>query len=200
MAGRLAGGTAFWLVAAVGFSGVIALELTQDLPLAPEVSAAPGDGFAAEAVMDNAGTLRLPSADLIDSIIERPLFSPSRRPAAIAATLADTSASVEEGLALELVGTMLRGDDHVALLRHPSEGVKRLREGDSAGSWTIIDVQSDRVSFERGDRVDTLVLRKDVVKPQRLAGSGAAVRRDADGAAPNGQASIASSLAVKRGQ
>ena len=166
MASRLAGGGAFWLAVALGLSGLIAYELSEELPLTPRVVAASRDAGAGDTAPTPQPAVALPSEDLIGEIVDRPLFSPLRRPI-IAMPLA-----IEEMLnrgvqspTWELVGTMLAAESPIALLRHPTDGLMRLRKGQQIDDWTVTDIQGARVSLENGDRTETLFLRKDQANP-----------------------------------
>jgi len=165
MARGLLGGSGFWLATIVGLSGLIAFEFSDDLPLTPTVIAAANDASVGDAWPSSPSTVKLPLEGHIDDIVSRPLFSPSRRPAV---TVVPTEKPVETGeqsLTLELIGTMLAGELPIALLRHPTDGLMRLRQGQEVGEWTISDIQDARVSLENGDRTETLMLRKDRIKP-----------------------------------
>lgn len=167
MARGTAYGGAFWLAAAAGLGAIIAVEVNQDLPLSPSVNAAAGD--EALDVVEPAAppVLRLPSADLIDTIIERPLFSPSRRPDEVAPAEAVAVGDDSPLPDLELVGTMRVGDQPVALVRHPADGLLRLRPGQAVGDWTITAIEGLLVRFEQGEQSATLRLRGDQQRPAK---------------------------------
>ena len=125
---RTKGAGAFWWTAAAALSGLIAVELTQDLPLTPAVIAAVNETGGDDLQPNQPPSVSVPSKALVDDIVDRPLFSPSRRPAGGAAVDSTPRADAVDGaLTLALIGTMLVGDDPVALLRHPIDGLKRLR-------------------------------------------------------------------------
>jgi hypothetical protein len=162
----MSGGGAIWLTAALGLSGLIAFELTDDSPLTPAVIAASTDALTAERGPAEPPVVELPSADLIDGIIGRPLFSPSRRP--VVAALEEVEAPLEmpeQALELELVGTMLKRGSPIALLRHPKEGLVRLRQGQKVGAWTVTAIDEAGVRVENGERSDMLTLRQDLSRP-----------------------------------
>jgi len=172
MAGRVSGGDAFWLTAALGLSGLIVLMLTDSPPIAPTVVAASSDDATLDEVLLEPDFIELPSEDLIGLIVERPLFSPSRRPApATPEDINDADDAKIQPLAWELVGTMSIGEKPIALMKHPTDGLKRLRQGQHLDSWTIKEISDEQVSLENGDRLETLSLREDQI-PQAKLGSG----------------------------
>ncbi|MEZ5932001.1 MAG: hypothetical protein R3F54_08630 [Alphaproteobacteria bacterium] len=166
MATRMSGGGAIWLTAALGLSGLIAFELTDESPLTPAVIAASSDATMAARAPAEPPAAVLPSADLIDRIIDRPLFSASRRPALAALEEVEAPLAMpEQALELELIGTMLKDGAPIALLRHPHDGLVRLRRGQEVGGWTITAIGEAGVSIDNGERSDMLTLRKDLSRP-----------------------------------
>lgn len=167
MISLLANGTTFWTVAAIGLAGLVAHQITDERPAAPDVGAAPVKAAADDGTPETPAVVEFPSEDLIDEIVARPLFSASRRPPPPELTAGSVAATPpDDKPTLELIGTMLAGDDHIALLKHPTDGLLRLRPGESVGGWTIVDVQNQLVSLEDGDGLEVLTLRKDQVRPK----------------------------------
>lgn len=170
MAGRFTGSSAFWLTAAAALSGVVALEVTNELPLAPSVEAALAETAAAPRTAVDRPAVSLPSSDLIDAIRARPLFSTTRRPSE---PETDREAAVagkpDAKPALELIGTMRTGDAHVALLKRGDGTLVRARLGRDVGGWTIGHIADREVRLEDGEDEQVLTLRKNLVrsKPQR---------------------------------
>ncbi len=82
-----------------------------------------------------------------DSVLERPLFSPTRRPPPVEggaepATIRDFDYA--------LTGVMIDDDARIALFRKTDgSGVVRQAEGTSIEGWLLKDVQSDFVVLER---------------------------------------------------
>ena len=167
MISLFANGTAFWVAAAAGLAGFIAYQLSDEPPVAPEVRAATTEAVSDDEAADVIAVARFPSADLVDEIVARPLFSPSRRPAPPQASQAPAIDVVsDEKPTLELIGTMLAGDSHIALFKHATDGLIRLKPGQSFEGWTIVDVENQRVSLENDDGLEVLTLRKDLVRPK----------------------------------
>ncbi|CAA7621448.1 hypothetical protein [Magnetospirillum sp. UT-4] len=86
------------------------------------------------------------------AMVERPLFAPTRRPAAPAAAAA---AAVE----LELVGVALAGERRLALLRRKGETrIHRLAEGGALAGWRLDAVAPGTASLSRDGLTLSLVV------------------------------------------
>ncbi|MGI9499842.1 MAG: hypothetical protein ACR2P3_07380 [Geminicoccaceae bacterium] len=168
MSRPFAKGTALWALAAIGLSGFIARGLTQAPTALPNDVAAPAVTEAVQEPEETDMTTWLPSDDLVDRIVARPVFSASRRLAPLDTPPGAARRDViEDKPALELIGTLRAGDDFIALLKHPSKGLLRRRPGQKIGDWDVVDVQDRHVSLESKDGVDVLVLREDRSPPAK---------------------------------
>lgn len=82
------------------------------------------------------------------AVLERPIFSPTRRPPPV-----EEGGSVVEsgGATFTLKGILIDDQERVALFR-PGRGAKivRLGEGDRLEGWTLVRIEADRVTLERG--------------------------------------------------
>jgi hypothetical protein len=171
----MSGGGAIWLTAVLGLAGLVAVELMDESPLTPAVIAASSDAAGTAPAPAEPPAASLPSAALIEDIVGRPLFSPSRRPRVAAREQIEMPIPAPaQALGLELVGTMLKGGSPIALLRHPVDGLLRLRQGQAVRGWTIAAIDEAGVLVENGARAETLTLRKDI---SRLAAPRAAGER-----------------------
>lgn len=156
--------TVFWLMASVGLAGVIALQVKESLWLATPVIAATDEPArqhdpAVEAVMTS-----LPDIDWLDRIVQRPLFSASRRPfSPVEGKPAAEPEPEVKKLALTLTGILLAGESSVALLTHPKDGLLRLAQGQKVDGWLVDQISGDAVHLKRGDEVTLLSLRKGAV-------------------------------------
>ena len=154
------GATAGWLGLSAILAGVVGLQISENVPLAPTVTAAP-----IETPAQGDGTFDLPalvplSSDLVDEIVDRPLFSSSRRP--FVPDLGEEIQAIEDGdqdIPLKLVGTMLAGTSEIALLKHPSEGLLRLRQGSRVDGWEVVKIDHASVELSRGDEIEVMKLR-----------------------------------------
>ncbi len=120
-----------------------------DLPAEPSFVMAPAESFSA--------------------ILERPLFSPTRRPPA------EGTVTIESGppeLEVTLVGIIISSEEQIAIIK-PKGGSKfvRLSEGDNFQGWTLETIEPDRITFRRGDIEEHIELTYDepppVQKPRR---------------------------------
>jgi hypothetical protein len=107
-----------------------------ELPPLPEFSMAPLISFSA--------------------VIDRPIFSRSRRAPEEAVVLAPT---VSNTLNLTLKGVIYSEGERIALFApKESKEVLRLTEGGSYQGWELFVVEPSRVRFRRGEREETLAL------------------------------------------
>jgi hypothetical protein len=130
-------------------------------PVTVEASAAAtGD---APASLPLGPSLTTPSEDSFAAIIERPLFSPSRRPAQNAPVAAPETvepAPVAAPLDFALVGTIVSGNERIALVATKVDGkIVQVRERGEVLGWTALLIEDGRVVFRRGKAEEELVLR-----------------------------------------
>ncbi len=120
-----------------------------DLPAEPSFVMAPAESFSA--------------------ILERPLFSPTRRPPAEGTV---TIESGEPELEVTVVGIIISSEEQIAIIK-PKGGSQlvRLSEGDSFQGWILETIEPDRITFQRGDIEEHIELTYDepppVQKPRR---------------------------------
>jgi general secretion pathway protein N len=98
---------------------------------------------------------------------ERPIFSATRRPPALAVAAAPV---VEvrappprpvEPPPLMLVGAVVGEGDAIAILvNRTDQKVVRMRPGESLGGWSLTSVQPREVTFKQGDRSEVLALQR----------------------------------------
>ncbi|MCU0832881.1 MAG: hypothetical protein MUC77_00385 [Chromatiaceae bacterium] len=94
-------------------------------------------------------------------VVDRPLFSPTRRP------LEDEPEQVEPEVAadgsldrIDLNAVLITPDETLAwVMDASSREVRRLRLGDELEGWAVRDILSDRLVLERQGQTNTLVLR-----------------------------------------
>jgi hypothetical protein len=109
------------------------------------------------------GQAKNPLADLdvevLRAMVERPLFTPSRRPPPMPETVVVPQSSIPAPLAPAspppsyiLLGVIRDGDRAIALLRGREDGRNiRVEAGDVIGGWEISAVQQASVSLRRQD-------------------------------------------------
>lgn len=92
--------------------------------------------------------------EYFSSILERPLFSPTRRPPAVGAVAPETT---EAKLEIALVGVIISSDEQFALVRlKDAPRIVRLSVGYSVQGWILDSIEPSRISFRRGD-VEVLI-------------------------------------------
>ena len=163
--------TSLWLLICAGLGGVVALELSSSLPLAPEVTAASPAALPAAAPAPP--RFAPPPVGAFDDIALRPLFFATRRPF-------EPTVAVEEGeapvakpeVSVELVGTLVTDQDRAALLQPAGESASWHREGDQVAGWRIGTIERERITLRQGGKIETVELRTDLAGPVKKAAGG----------------------------
>ena len=95
----------------------------------------------------------LPGLQAFSEIVERPVFSPTRRPAAVAGEVVEAAPPSVQSLDVIVVG-IITGPRKLALLRTASGSeLLPLAEGDRLAGWTLTRIEPFRLQFQReGDR------------------------------------------------
>ncbi len=90
----------------------------------------------------------LPIEDF-QAILERPLFSPNRRPPTVGSV--EFSAPTPD-VSFLLKGILIDGDERTAFFRSQRGGeFVHLREGDKMEGWTLVRIEADEVLFASGE-------------------------------------------------
>jgi hypothetical protein len=101
--------------------------------------------------------LELPAPENFAAIVERPIFSQSRRPAEVAAEV--QQAAPAPALELDLIGVVIWQKERVALVRSKRDNrVITVREGGSVAGWVAVGIGPENVLFRRGDHETRLRL------------------------------------------
>lgn len=99
-------------------------------------------------------------AAALQTVLERPLFSATRRPAEALPTPAD-NAQVETRGPAELLAVGLIGTEGGGVLLVRREGrIRRVAVGDDIDGWTLAEIVDRRARLVRGDEVRELVLQR----------------------------------------
>jgi hypothetical protein len=108
--------------------------------------AAPG----APAPTASEASFSMPDRESLAVILERPLFTQTRRPSSIAG--GDPLAGSVD---LTLSGVVISGGERSALLRRGNaEIVERVEQGEDIAGWTLVEIAADRVIVRR-DAIET---------------------------------------------
>jgi hypothetical protein len=118
---------------------------------------------------------------------ERPLFSPSRRPAppppvapAVYVPSPTSSPAEPDHPLLTLLGTIVGETDRIGIfMDQASQSVVRLKTGENNAGWVLLSVEGREVTFAKGSRTATLTL------PARGAEQGARADRDQRASPPS---------------
>lgn len=122
--------------------------------------ATPTEAAAGEAVP----TVRpqgMPPFVSFSNLLQRPLFTDTRRPPPAAATGTRTSLP---SLAARwtLTGVVVAGEQsHIFLQGNRDRSVQRLQVGMQIDGWTLTGIAAEEARFEAGSRVEALLLRDD---------------------------------------
>ena len=104
---------------------------------------------------------RPPSASLVDLIVTRSLFSPSRRP-----DVTSPAASEVEDLVFELTAVLLTNSLRAALVRiGDSERPVWIRERAWLSSWQVVRIRTDHLHLQRRNEVRIVNLQSDRSRP-----------------------------------
>ena len=97
------------------------------------------------------------------TILDRPLFSPTRRPPAQGVV---SAAAPEPELQVTLVGVIISSEEQIAIVRlKDADRFARLSVGDSFQGWILDSIEPSRVTFRRGDVEEHIELTYDVPPP-----------------------------------
>ncbi len=128
----------------------LAWVIYRQVAVAPNLNAAHGSTKEATPVPELPPELQfsMRSIDDFQAILDRPLFSPSRRPPAIEAL---ESPPPNSDVTFTLKGILIDGDVRIALFRaQRNKKILRLREGDTIEGWTLVRIERNSVSLARG--------------------------------------------------
>ena len=118
----------------------------------PPLAALPAQPYYARAPVEDFST-----------ILERPLFSPTRRPPAQGVAAA---AAPESELQVTLVGVIISSEEQIAIVRlQDASRFVRLSVGDSFQGWILDSIKPSRITFRRGDVEEHVELTYDVPPP-----------------------------------
>ncbi len=130
---------------------------------APGLAPAGGGGTPPLAALPDEPNYAMAPLEDFSTILERPLFSPTRRPPAQGAVAV---ASPEPGLEVTLVGVIISSEEQIAIVRlKDASRFARLSVGDSFQGWTLEAIEPSRITFRRGDLEAHIELTYDVPPP-----------------------------------
>lgn len=122
-----------------------------DRAVLPASTSAGGESLVAPAVLD---PFTLRPIEAFSEIVDRPVFSPTRRPPAgedSGPEVVDTTTAQRQALDVTVVG-IITGPRKLALLRSASgDRLLPLAEGDDLYGWTLTGIEPFRLVFRRED-------------------------------------------------
>jgi hypothetical protein len=146
-----------WLTLCLGLLGTAAFELVVDEHGIRVVAEQPNTVYSLDQLEPEAPEFRAPPRDMIDVIVARPLFSPSRRPEVAAALKSDG-----EDVTFELIAVLLTGSQRAALVRiGAQEQPVWVHERDWLSSWRVETIRADHLRVERRSEVRIVTARSD---------------------------------------
>jgi hypothetical protein len=142
----------------LGLALLIRNELTNP-PAPPAPQQALADAVAVEPLPPEP-VLSPAALDLFSEVIERPVFSPTRRPPEAPAPPAPERAPVKANLEFTLAGIIIseKGRFVLAVPKGNKGDVVRVGEGRSIDGWTVARVEPDRALFRRGEAESLMIL------------------------------------------
>ncbi len=134
----------------LGICGGLAWFIYQQLMAPPPVPVPVAGGQAASLPdLPAEPSFAMAPAAIFSAILERPIFSPTRRPPPEGTA---TIESADPELDVTLVGIIISAEERIALVK-PKDGSRfvRLSEGDSLQGWILESIEPDRITFQRGE-------------------------------------------------
>jgi len=118
-----------------------ASELWSDPDIRAESTAAPDPPTS----VSLSPSITMPSRESLAVILERPVFSETRRPIEERGSTQTTPSD------FRLAGVVIAGTQRSALIQSGTGAVlQRLKEGDDIGGWTVVEIALDRINIRRG--------------------------------------------------
>lgn len=145
--------------------GVLTWQWTTWTPEIADSDGAPGGAVApgAPGEDDNPLARLRPLADREEYqvVVDRPLFSPTRRPLEDEPEQAEPEVVTDQSLdRIDLNAVLITPNETLAwVMDASSREVRRVRLGDELEGWAVRDILSDRLVLERQGQTNTLVLR-----------------------------------------
>jgi hypothetical protein len=153
------------LLAAVALAAVIAAlawtvalqVIDPAVPIGPDGAAAGADE-ALTGLRDGAG-IPEPSPDALAEVVERPVFSATRRPPSGQASATTGAAARPQSFELELTGVVVTGRQRLALVTQKGTAeTVQLKEGDTYRGWTVDEIGAGFVVLRARGREQVVYL------------------------------------------
>jgi type II secretory pathway component PulC len=144
-------------------AGILAFEIMYG-PFMPEGPSASLTRVEKPVVSVNDTPLEKPAISTFAEIVERPLFTQSRRPAPKKDTkVADASSKPET---FELIGVIISPGGRMALLRTlATSEIVRAVEGQNVGGWEVRAIKPTQVVLQQGDDSEVIKINEATATP-----------------------------------
>jgi general secretion pathway protein N len=128
------------------------------VPIANEFTVPRSPSSDANAGPASIESFQMRPLDSFPAFLDRPLFSPSRRPAEIVLAVPETEpVTVAPAPSIELTGLIITAQDSVGIIRLPGAGgVRRVVVGDTVEGWLVEEIAPGRLLLRRGDQRTTV--------------------------------------------
>ena len=151
------------LILSAVLAGVLALEVMAGPFFVPEATSV-SPGAKNSVVLPRESPAEKPAISTFAEVVERPLFTPSRRPPP-PKTDSTIAASPEKPETFDLIGVIISADRRMALLRTvASSEVMQAVEGQSIGGWEVHAIKPTQVVLRRGNDSEVIKI-NDAAKP-----------------------------------
>ncbi len=158
-------------------------QLTRPAPALPEVEPAAPGPERLEATRASEPFRMPPKAQFVE-FVERPPFSPSRKPPKEAPKSVQGTAKPARDLRLTLVGVVISPEKSIAVLsKRGAADVQRVSRGEKIEGWVLEGVMPDRVVLSQGKEIVELELKDANGKRRRSQASRRKRPRNQDGEA-----------------
>lgn len=104
-----------------------------------------GEASVVPAPLPTQSSLAMPDKAAVAVIVERPVFSQTRRP-----SMAPVAGVPATAMDVTLSGVVISGNERSALVRRGNDGVvQRLKVGEEVAGWTLVEIALDRIVVRR---------------------------------------------------
>ena len=158
-------------------------QLTRPEPVLPQAEPVTPEPGRVEATRASQPFRMPPKAQFVE-FVERPPFSPSRKPPKEAPKSSQEAAKPARDLRLTLVGVVISPDKSIAVLsRRGAAEAQRVSRGEKIEGWLLEGVMPDRVVLSQGKEIVELELRDGQGKRRPSQASRSKRPRNQDGGA-----------------
>ena len=145
-------------------AGILAWEIVADPIFKPEATPRSAE-LKNSIVIPSEASPDKPAMSTFSELVERPLFTPSRRPPP-PKTNSNIAAPAPKPENFDLIGVIISADERMALLRTLATGeVMRAVEGQSIGGWEVRAIKPTQVVLLRGKDSEVIKI-NDAAKPR----------------------------------